>query len=296
MKIEIAYDGDAVRNGEMDIEDLAPALLALGKTLQEANTLLNDDAARLKVNVKSDFKTGSFQVTLELVQSLSQQASMVFNGVTLQSAKDIAELVGLATGSGVSVIKLIRWLKKRKIKSSTTLENGDIELERDDNEKIIVNPSVLKMTKSVTVRTAIQGVFKPLSKDGIDFFFVRDKTENIETVTKSDVEAFAPPNVNVEDIQLPDSVRTAAYQLIGVVFEESLKWRLADSDSRISAELKDEEFQKKIDNGLRFGKGDILVLKLRTKQVQAATGIKNEHIIEEVINHIPKAAQGELPL
>lgn len=294
MKIEIAYDGEAVRNGDMDIEELAPALLSLGKTLQEANLLLNNDSARLKVNVKSDFKTGSFQVALEVVQSLSQQASFTLDGIHLWSAKEIAEFLGLTAASGISVIKFTRWLKNRKIKSTTTLESGDIEIERDDGEKIITSPSVLKMTKSVSIRTSLQGVFRPLSKDGIDFFFVRHKTENIETITKSDIEAFVPPNI--EDVPLTDNVRTAAYQLIGVVFEDSLKWRLSDSDSRISAEMRDESFQRRVDNGLRFGKGDILVLKLRTKQVQTATGVKNEHTIEEVINHIPKSVQGELPL
>ncbi len=91
-------------------------------------------------------------------------------------------------------------------------------------------------------------------------------------------------------------MRTAAFQLVGVFFEDGLKWRLSDGEARISADMKDEAFQQKVDAGLPFRKGDILLLKLRTTQVQTANGIKNEHVIEKVEKHIPKAEQGELPI
>ena len=65
----IIYKGSDVAEGLMDVKDLAPALLALGNLCQATNRCLNGDEAKVDVLVRSDFKAGSFEVSLELVQA-----------------------------------------------------------------------------------------------------------------------------------------------------------------------------------------------------------------------------------
>jgi hypothetical protein len=65
---------------------------------------------------------------------------------------------------------------------------------------------------------------------------------------------------------------------------------------QINALVKDEHFQREIDEGKKFAKGDILVIRLRTRPVTSDGSIKNEHEILEVVEHIPGEAQTELPL
>jgi hypothetical protein len=58
--LHIAYDGPALDTHEMDVRELAPALLAFSDMFEEANAVLNGDRAKISLNVKGSFKTGSF--------------------------------------------------------------------------------------------------------------------------------------------------------------------------------------------------------------------------------------------
>ena len=43
----LIFEGSAVENGEMDVKDLAPSLLALGELIQAANAEINGEKARI---------------------------------------------------------------------------------------------------------------------------------------------------------------------------------------------------------------------------------------------------------
>ena len=68
-ELHVVYDGDAVRSGSMDVKELAPALLSIGALCEEANRTLNGDRAQITVNVRAGFERGSFEVTLEILQT-----------------------------------------------------------------------------------------------------------------------------------------------------------------------------------------------------------------------------------
>ncbi len=294
-KIEIGYDGEAVRGGSMDVRELAPALLALGELLQDAHNVLNDGRGQLTTHVKSDFKTGSFEVNLHLVQSVSDQVAFLLEHCKHWSAGDIATFVGLSSGSAISLIKFLKWLGKRTIKRSTIIESGKLKIETDgDFDSIEVSPEVIRLAKNKKIRLHLKAVLKPLKAMGIDLFYAKESGTEIERVEKKEVESFEVPEL--PDQELTDQTRKVAVKLIGVFFEENLKWKLADGENRINASVLDENFQKRIDAGEKFSKSDILIVNLRTRQIATNDGIKNEHEILKVIKHIPAEEQAELPL
>src|SRR5437016_4159179 len=105
----VVYDGDALVEGSMDVKDFAPALLALGEIVQEANRLFNGDRARIEVHVESEFERGSFGLKLGLLLTAYQQVAGFFGPDPLTGAKEIAEYIGLATGTKPSLLALVKW-------------------------------------------------------------------------------------------------------------------------------------------------------------------------------------------
>ena len=73
-ELTISYDGEAVRAGVMDVQDLAPALMAASTLLRKTNQVLNGDRSTIQLKVRSDFRKGSFDVNLIVDQSLIDQA------------------------------------------------------------------------------------------------------------------------------------------------------------------------------------------------------------------------------
>ncbi len=65
----IAFEGEPFAEGEIDVNDLAPALLALGDVIQAANRALNGDRAdaRLKIRATNE---GCFEAFLSIDVSM----------------------------------------------------------------------------------------------------------------------------------------------------------------------------------------------------------------------------------
>ena len=162
----IKYDGPALSTHQMDVRELAPALIALSSLLEEANRAIFNDTAEVRVNVHGNFKGGSFEVDLVALQGIKDQIISIFSGPTSTAAANLFAILGGIglLGSG-GLIGLVKWLKGRK-PSSIRIE-GDktiFELKMSETlETFEVDLAAGRLYQSRVVRQALAKVVKPIS-------------------------------------------------------------------------------------------------------------------------------------
>lgn len=63
------------------------------------------------------------------------------------------------------------------------------------------------------------------------------------------------------------------------------KWRFSDGSTSFSADLADQAFLQKIENGERFGKGDVLNVEMQIAQTRTGHKITTQHTVLKVLDH-----------
>lgn len=290
-RFEIAYDGEALRSNSMDVRDLGPALMSLGQLFDEANRVLNDDKTSIHLKVVAQ-TPGSFEISLLLTTSIPQDITSFLAGDYVTSALNLKELI-LGGGVGIfSLFQLIRWLKGGKPTKIKDNGNGTFEI-TFEKETFIIPLKLLRLYQDIAIRRATESVLSPLKKEGIDTFKVKQKRKVIEVITKEDLHYFATPSL--QDEQITETERISAFTIVSVTFKEDNKWRLSDGNVTMYVTIKDTEFLYKVENNLiSFSYGDILRCRVRTVQWRTSEGLKTEHEVLEVLEHIKAARQLKL--
>ena len=129
--VKVAYDGPILAAGTMDVRELAPALLAIGALCQDANKILNGNEAQVSVHVKAGFDTGSFDVNLEVVQTvqtLASQTKAFVLGDSVAAALQLASLLGLVSSGTVGLIKLVKWINGRQVTKVEPDQAGNVTI------------------------------------------------------------------------------------------------------------------------------------------------------------------------
>ncbi|KQF79219.1 hypothetical protein APC21_05315 [Acinetobacter baumannii] len=287
-KFHVVYDGKALEEHLMDVRDLAPAMMAISDLLTHANKEINGDKLEIQLNVKANFKTGCFGI--EFVEHLSwvNQIKDLLVGPTataLANASGILGLVGFFGGATVGVIQIYKKLKGNPpVKIEETVDHAKVFY--TETEYLEVDKRALRLYRSKVIASDIEKMLEPLSKDGIDSFYVVKEMldENVELfIDKKEVEYFKFQDI---DDHLSESITETFLQIESISFKEKNKWRFNNGGSTFNASITDEVFLQKIDSGLlRFGKGDLLKVKLKTIQFLAHTKLKTEFEVMEVIEH-----------
>ncbi|MBS1169544.1 MAG: hypothetical protein H6R01_462 [Burkholderiaceae bacterium] len=291
----ITYDGPALASSEMDVRDLAPALLSVGDLLEAATKALYGNQITPQVNVKGSFKTGCFGIDFSLATDLLTRIKDIFASepaTAMANAGAILTMLGFVYRSKPGLLSALRWIRGRPI---TNVEaKGDVAVLHIDGERLQIEIDVLTLLRDVSVRRAFEKVLSPVSQDGIDVFAVGSDSEIVERITKDQVAWFKSPHQT--DVVLLDDVRKMAFSIVSLAFKEDNKWRLYDGAATIHASILDADFISRVDRNLvSFAKGDVLVCEVRVQQWQTESGARTEYDVVRVLEHRPSGRQIQLP-
>lgn len=303
-KARIAYAGPALTDGEMDVRELAPALISFAEFVSNAGKAIGCEQ-NIKVMLNQDsINKGSFDITFLLNMSIFEQAKLFVEGSKATGLDDLMAVLGYVanTGSAAIIIKnifeLIIRIGRRTLTKITKKSSDTSEIHLNDGTKIEVNINTLKVFLDVGCRKSIEGIVKPLESAGIDTFEIRNPADTndkkpVAEVKKSEAELFkAPPAKEVVE-EFPEAKPQEMFVKIVTVNFEQGKWKVSDgTNPAIWVTIADEQFIEKINNHeVTFGSGDMLRIIYRHVQKMKNGVLSAEYIVDKVLEVRPAPTQ-----
>ena len=288
----IAFEGEPFNDGEIDIRDLAPALLALGDIVQSANKALNGDRADARLKVRAT-QEGSFEALLALdVSWVADMLDVVAaHPDRMTAAKDLVDLifkagggVGATTIGVVQALKFIRGKKPEKVEEkeasvSITVNNTTIEMERKAFHLLQDQSTRENIEKFGDKALSIQGLQNVRIGLGED--------EEPLSIANNDASALRIPEPGEDETETNISHATLWLRLVTPQFEDGYKWRFSDGgERRFTAEMEDTDFLNPVLAGdITMSANDTLRCLIREEQEIRGGNLAKTVFVEKVLEH-----------
>ena len=300
-KARIAYTGAALDGGNMDVRELAPALISFAGLVDSANNAIGGKQ-KIRVMLNQDsLRRGSFDITFLLDADVLEQAKLFIGWASDTSLDELVDALGwetvgkladVRTLAGGGIFWLIKKIRDRKIKTIERDENKKLaEITLNDGEKITATENTLKLYLDVECRVNVEKILEPLKHDGVDGFELRspdeaDNAEPILTVDESERQYFSAPVVapfgDEQPNVLPDQEILA--KLVTVNFDKG-KWRLNDGTNTFWVSMCDDDFNKRVEQReINFAAGDMLKIRYHIEQSIKAGNLTSEYIVTKVLD------------
>ncbi len=276
----VTYDGPALRS--MDVRQLAPSLLGVADAVQEAARLAQPGAPQPALQIQAT-RTGSFVVDLLLADPASavDRALDLFAGRGFTAAANVGGVVGSCFGA----FQVIKYVRGRRIARRTETRPGWVRVDFDDGTSLLVPGKSVTLAEGLAFRQAARAMVEPLGGQGVTRIDLTGHGLDCVRIEDEDLPAFAVPEAGEE--LLSDQVREVVVSLLNVAFVQGNKWRLSDGENSLYAAVHDLEFLNGVQtNQEAFAAGDLLRVRLRTQQWRSDGQVRNEHVVEQVIEHI----------
>lgn len=256
VRTTIRYDGPALGGHEMDVRDLAPALLALADIVQFANKKFNGEQADMRVLVNADVEQKCFMLDLSLVQSFVEQAKTFFGQEDVKTAKEIAEWIGIVAGTSIGLFQFLRVVRRRSeagTKFEVTQEAGSTTVTiTGDGNTLVLPVQTYQLAQEKYVVDRAKEVLRPLEKPGYATLSFIEQEREVFTVTDEEAaEIIATPVGELDPLpQESVSLIRGAVRIKSAQYEGSAKWSFLWNGRAIDAEMTEraaswvEDFQE----------------------------------------------------
>lgn len=221
---------------------------------------------------------GSLIVPIHILSDAVLAAERVLSGEAATALANLFAFVGFGSGGVVSLYKIFKWLKGRRIEKP---EDIPIDWKMDVAVMLLI-----RIYNDPEVQRQLRIALEALHFEGIEEFQTRRQGKVIESVTKKDLQA--ADEAEIEDLTKDEEIEL---DIEKCAWRENLAWHFSDGRISFDAKIEDETFWRRIDGGEAFSGGDRLRVHLRTTAHRTPFGrLKVERVIPTVIKveHVRK--------
>ncbi len=253
-------------------------MLALGTGLrgqalliQRVKDILYGEDFPVGIEVDTEFEHGSYLVPVHVFSEAVKAAEQLLAGRSVTAITNLLQILGFFGASGVTLYKLFRRLKGRRIEKP-----DDVPKELSINISVDV---LIRIYNDAEVQNQLRQTLAPLRHDGIEEFQTRRDGVVIERISKKDLHA--ADEAEVQDLTKDEEIDLGIEK---VAWRRNLAWHFSDGRTSFDARIEDEQFWKRIEAGEAFSDGDRLRVHLRTTARRKPNGrLTVERLIPTVI-------------
>lgn len=300
--IQLVYEGPVLQKHLMDVQELAPALLAFGDLCTETNRILNKERTHVKVLIKSDFKRGSFPVDLEVVQSIIEHLSNLFKDPRVMTAKELLEWLGIIGAGTFTFFKYLKIRKGREIESIEYIKadqgKNTVNIQfKGDNNTFNFPQDIYELGENEKIIQSCKKIVKPVQQVGIDSMKFKEKEKVCESINKCEANAIDEIGIKAkkEEIIKPQIIN-ARLTVHTIAFDVNQpKWKFRYGNEIISVDVTETTIREDTLKRGHVNVGDAYSVQLEITERKTETGnYVNDFKITKVVEFSPGPYQPNL--
>jgi hypothetical protein len=302
-QLRLRWDGPALDDHLIDVQEFAPSLLALGDLIVDANKSLNGDKASVRVAVSAGVEQNCFEIDVHLFFDVMSSVRGMLIKDEVATIKDILEWLDILVpgGASVGVLMLLRHLAGKKVRDEKVIVSADgkntvrLTIEGDNNHVEIhdVGQKVWQLTKDQSIRDDAAKFLAPLAREGFESVTFEDGNDpsRRRTISKADGSsiAFDPPLIEAETAEVNAQETTLWAKVYSPVYDPAQpRWRFDLGDGPKYVDISDTDIARDAIGRGGAAVNDVYQLRVRVTQSLTGSGkLSSSYKALEVLQFVP---------
>ncbi len=280
LQLSLSYHGTAVDEGRYDIYAAAANMIAFSDFVTVAGKAVYGPAVDLKAEI-AGFRQGSFVTDIYF--------NLLLPSMALLPAVDVQAVLKTIKDS----LDIWKHLKGSPPKHVEPKGDGDsIAVTNNSGKTIIVNRPSLTVVMAPESTLAVERfIGAALAGQGIDSLKIMSQKKTISKVADSEAIYFTTVSASVP---MSDNEFEYGLTIESAALRDGLKWRFSDGGASFFAEIADEDFLRRVDQGEAFAKGDALRVLMRVEQSRQGQELTTVRTVVKVYEHLKRHQPGNL--
>lgn len=277
-QISTKYQGPEV-NGQIDTFILANSLQSLAIFVDNAAAFAVGPDTRTTSKVVA-LRQSSFDFVLDfqLVRDGAAVAASMFP--VLSTPSDVTRLAELLRAS----LAILRHLGGEKPTKTFNADRGGVAVENNNGVIQVFNADTVNFILSPGNSGLTENfIGKPIATEA-DTVDIKLDGESLGHVSRQEAKSFRDVSIDAPE---HSSRADVVVRILKPALEGHAQWRLHDGASGFDAKIEDSSFLARVRQGEKFGRGDHLLVRLRSEQYRTRRGaLRVRRYVESVIERV----------